>query len=64
MDPEAICAKSAELIDRLERHKAALEGLSELKVGPRAVIADLADTIQILNESYAFILDNHVRQTR
>lgn len=38
----------AELIDRLERHKASLQGLSDLKIGPHVIIADFDDAIRAL----------------
>lgn len=40
----------AELIDRLERHKAALQGQAELKVGPHMIIMDFDDAIRTLLE--------------
>lgn len=36
------------LIDRLERHKAAAEGISDLKIGMRTVAADYEDCILML----------------
>jgi hypothetical protein len=37
-----------DLIDRLERHKAAMEGVSNLKIGPRVVVEDFSDCIAML----------------
>lgn len=37
-----------QLIDRLERHRAAIEGASDLKIGPHSTINDYRDCIAIL----------------
>lgn len=38
-----------ELIDRFERHKAAVLGQSELEIGSRTVAKDYDDAIRMLN---------------
>ena len=37
-----------EMIDRLERHKAAAQGLTDLKIGMLTVANDYAETISLL----------------
>lgn len=64
MNAASICARAAELIDRLERHKAALQGESDLKIGLRTTILDYEDSLAVLSDAYAFIRDNHIRRPR